>query len=383
MSIETRNLSPIEIATTIQRSAVLSHLRTETSLSFEETKLVAEDARTQGFLTTKKLLGEEGINIFRLDHPARPKLTNKVDNLTHGFTLPFSKIGVTGLCLPERFTFQSLLPLLVIQDLLENNLLETAYIAVPLMAYAGAGLKRDFQYRQTIGIAQELFGERWGSQVFVLPDHLLANPKTKLGYLTARHLTKRLAEIKYPFPNLFSAWETVGYATDAVLVALAEQQEVTTILDFRQFESIHGHITAAKALGINVGSLILTVLDPQINEKGGVTDITWENPSKPIGDHRLPEISGLFLHALALFRKEDISQLYKIWKNTDDHPEIRELVEAQKNHLTHSRHILKSQPETIETLSLERLQSSGVFECVNSLIINQTKYEDFSVWKNH
>ena len=58
MSIETRNLSPIEIATTIQRSAVLSHLRTETSLSFEETKLVAEDARTQGFLTTKKLLGK-------------------------------------------------------------------------------------------------------------------------------------------------------------------------------------------------------------------------------------------------------------------------------------------------------------------------------------
>ncbi len=369
--VETKTLPPQETVKTVQRSAVLSQLRDESALSNEDIETIASNIRTKGFIDTKRMLSEQGINIMRLDHPERPITTAKVDNLIHGFSLPLSRIAVTGLCLPERPTLQSLLPLLAIKSLLTQGILETDYIAIPLMAYAGAGLKRRFQYERLVGIAQELFHQRWGTQVFILPDWLLAEPKTKIGYLTSVHLTNELAQKKYPFPNLFSALETVGYATDAALVALAEQRSVTTVLDFRQFESIHGHIKTSKALGLEVGSLILTVLDPQTSLKGEITDITWENATAEITDHPLPEVSGLFLHALALAEESEITDLYQLWLSNQDRSAIRERIESARNDLTHSRFSINSRPETIESISLTRLRSTGVFERIDSLITDR------------
>lgn len=274
---------------------------------------IVKDTRINEFKKARVILNATGIDVVGIGKK-KEDLGFLGNNLTHGFVGPIEKVAVSGVCFPERATLQSVLPLLATKDLLDRDKVEAIYLAMPVFAYAGAGLDRKRQYLETISLMQKVFGDQLGEDVFIIPDNRseIKSMKYDLCNLRSRFVGDEPAREKYQFGNLFGYFETASYGADILLPVLAEGRGVTTVCDFRQFESIHAGIKMADKKGPSIGALLYTLLAPYYTADGKLkevsqdTDMTLVSPE----DCLLAETSSLFYQAALLFSEEETRELY-------------------------------------------------------------------------
>ncbi len=278
------------------------------------------------------------------------------NNITHGFVEPVGNVFATGICLPRQLTVQSLLPIFAIKDLLDNRG-GLAYFAIPLGAYAGAGLGRKDQYLQTIGIMKRIFGDRLGENIFLLPDYRddVAEMKYFAGMLSSRFVSDEPSREKYPFGNLFGPFETVSYGTDLVIPALAEEKDVTIVSDFRQFESIHAGIKMSRGLKKRIGALLYTLVNPRFI-KGKLKEVSEDdNETGEYKNPRMPETLDLFYHASLLLPPHQAMDIYSQLRRGDDINELKRRVDIAREYIISMQPVSSGFASGLEDITIRRI----------------------------
>lgn len=325
-----------------------------------EMRVIVDDVRTQEFYSVKNILNSEGIDVG-----AMPTLKKDIGfmgrNLSHAYVSPVTNVYVTGVCFPEKPTLQSIVPLLAVKDLLDKDDNAVAYIAAPVLAYAGAGLDRREQYRQTVGIMQRLFGEKLGEQVTIIPDTsaYVMQIKYQAGNFLSRFVADGPAQQKYLFPNLFRYFETVTYGSDIIIAGLAERKPATVVADFRQFESIHAGIKMGKGLKRETGALLYTLVNPVMID-GKIREVSQDEDNFQKDTIGIPETSTLFNQAAVLFAEEGVRELYQKIRRGENVDNLQEHVAKTKQSLLYGAAATPSFITNLEEKSLQKLD--GVSE---------------------
>lgn len=263
---------------------------------------------------------------------------------------------VTGVCFPERPTLQSVLPLLAVKDLLETNKADIAYVALPVFAYAGAGLSRRDQYLEILGLMRKLYGDALGEQVFIVPDFReeTMRMKYKICNMSARFVSDTPAMEKYPHANLFRFFETASYGADVLIGAMAERGDASIVCDFRQFESVHAGNKMAKSLGKRVGALLYTILSPAY-VNGKLREVSQDTETIDVSDNPPGEVSALFYQASVLFPAEKVVNMYDALRKGQRLDSFEEDLRIAKRQLFSVHPASDSYALSLEDISMKRL----------------------------
>ncbi len=281
-------------------------------------------------------------------------------NMAHGIIEPVTDIAVTGLCFPDKFNLQSVLPLLVIKDMFDSGATKTAYIAMPVAAYAGARIARRPQYLDGLGIVAQIFGDRLGKSVFIIPDHRdeILTMKAKITMLSSRCVSERPAQAKYEHSNLFRYVETAMYGSDITLAALAEGKSVTTVADYRQFESIHAAVKMTKDYDfVQGGALLLTLIQPRYPNRikpDRVIDVT-QGEIEDLDGGLIPERSPIFYQAACLLPRSEIKAHYQNMRQGKKAHDLQQEVEMARIKILNSIDFSIHEARELEDLSIEKL----------------------------
>lgn len=276
--------------------------------------------------------------------------------MVHGVVDPLERTLVTGVCLPEKPTLQSVLPLLAAKDLLEADRADTVYVALPVFAYAGAGLPRRDHYLEILGLMKELYGDALGEQVFIIPDtrEEVMRMKYKLCNLASRFVSDEPAKEKYQFNNLFRFFETASYGADVVIGVLAQRGDACIVCDFRQFESVHAGNKMAKSFGKRVGALLYTILSPAYVD-GKLREVSQDTETMGVCDSLPGEVSVLFYQASILFPAEKVVDMYGTLRKGKRLDALEGDVRIAKRQLFSVDRISDSYARTLEDMSMKRL----------------------------
>jgi hypothetical protein len=253
----------------------------------------------KSYFDIRHMLNQEGLDITSMQKRLG-RLTPLAEILGVGLieNKKDARVGVVGVCLPERINLQTLLPLIVAKDLLEKDKLKKLYVALPVGAYAAAGLPKYTQYKQVVGLVEKMFKDRLGDDVLVMPDYKLSNLRMAISLLAGRFISDRFARHKYPYGNLFAYTEVAGYSADIALPAIVEQEDVLVVAEYMQYESLHAGAKAVKVFGFNMAGLILPLLSPQIKDNQLVhishLNESFDDSTKPLS---CLETSSVFLAA--------------------------------------------------------------------------------------
>lgn len=289
---------------------------------------------------------------------------------------PVERALVTGVCFPEKPTLQSVLPLLAVKDLLGSNKADVAYIALPVFAYAGAGLSRRDQYFDILGLMKKLYGNDLGERVFIVPDSRdeIMSMKYKICNLSSRFVSDNPAKEKYRFNNLFGYFETASYGADVVIGALAEGGKATVICDFRQFESIHAGNKMGKSMGSGVGALLYTLLSPTYMD-GELREVSQDDGSiKSESNKKLPETSNLFYQAAVLFKEDQVVEIYDEYRKSGSVNNLEEQINKEKNRLFTFSPLSTRYIQDLEDKSIERI--NPVNDLLSEEIQKRTRIPD-------
>lgn len=318
---------------------------------------IVKDPRVTEFKKARTILSKGGVDV-----KGKEKVSEDLgffgNNLVHGVVDPIERTLVTGVCFPEKPTLQSVLPLLAVKDLLDSNKADVAYIALPVFAYAGAGLPRHDQYLETVGLMKKLYGNDLGERVFIIPDNRdeVMNMKYKICNLSSRFVSDNPAKEKYPFNNLFGYFETVSYGADVLIGALAEGGRATVVCDFRQFESIHAGNKMGKSMRSNVGALLYTLLSPTYTN-GELREASQDDGSiKRESNKQLPETSNLFYQAAVLLKEDQVVEIYDEYRKSGTENNLEEQVSEERNKLFTFSPISSRYTQDLEDKSIERIR---------------------------
>jgi len=246
--------------------------------------------------------------------------------------------------------------LLAIKDLLEANKADTAYVALPVFAYAGAGLPRRNQYLETLGLMKKLYGDALGERVFIVPDTRdeVMIMKHKICTMSSISVSDTPAIEKYPHPNLFRFFETASYGADVVIGTLAERGNASIVCDFRQFESVHAGNTMTKSFGKRVGALLYTILSPAYVD-GKLREVSQDTETIGVSDNFPVEVSALFYQASVLFPAEKVVDMYDALRKGKKLDALEDDVRIAKKKLFSVRPTSDSYAHSLEDMSIKRL----------------------------
>ena len=308
------------------------------------------------FKKARVILDKSGLDV-RAPSKIEEDLGFLGNNLVQGAVDPLGRRVVTGVCFPKRPTLQSVFPLLAVKDLLDNNRIDTAYVALPVFAYAGAGLPRRKQYLEILGLMKKLYGDDLGEKIFIIPDSReeVMRMKYMAANLTSRFVSDEPGQEKYPFNNLFRFFETASYGADILVAALAEQQDSMIVCDFRQFESIHAGNKMGKAMNKKIGALLYTLLTP-VYENGNLREVSQDNGITHDKETIVPETSALFYQAAVLFPPEQVVELYKMLREGRSIPALEEKVAEAKRKLFAVTPMYDFQAQALEEVSMARIK---------------------------
>lgn len=328
----------------------LHPLRDESSMA-----VIVKDPRIAEFKRVRVVLNKGGVDIKAIEK-VNEDLGFLGNNLVHGVVDPIERTLVAGVCFPEQPTLQSILPLLAVKDLLEANKANVAYVALPVFAYAGAGLPRRSQYLETLGLMRKLYGDSLGERVFIVPDtrEEVMRIKYKMCNLASRFVSDEPAKVKYKFSNLFRFFETASYGADVVIGALAERGDASIVCDFRQFESVHAGSKMAKSFGKRIGALLYTVLSPTF-VNGDLREVSQDAGAIDTSDNLPGEISALLYQASILFPPEKVADIYNTLRKGERLSGLEEEVKIAKAELLAVHPASESDVRSLEDISMERL----------------------------
>ncbi|MBU1499694.1 hypothetical protein KKE48_02395 [Patescibacteria group bacterium] len=269
------------------------------------------------FSQIREMLANEGISVTRMS-----KRKGKFGFLTEvlgigviedGQVIEENRVGMVGICLPEKINLQTILPLFIARELMLLGKLEKLYVALPVASYALVGFPRQTQYYQLIELVRQMFGEKVGESVVLMPDYRLYRERSLLAQLASPYITDKLAKHKYPYDNLFSFIETAGFGADVALPALVEKEDVLVIADFMQYESLHAGFKTARLVEQKMEAVLLPLLSPQVDkEKGVLVQVSHmsEEFSRPPEPMLSLEITPSFLAGLLVMDEEEAKDLY-------------------------------------------------------------------------
>lgn len=269
---------------------------------------------------------------------------------------PIERTLVTGVCFPEKPTLQSVFSLLAVKDLLETNKADTAYVALPVFAYAGAGLPRRDQYLEVLGLMKKLYGDALGEQVFIIPDtrEEVMRMKYKMCNLSSRFVSDEPAKEKYQFNNLFRFFETASYGADVVIGTLAERGDASIVCDFRQFESVHAGNKMAKSFGKRVGAFLYTIISPAYVD-GKLRDVSQDAETIGVSDNLPGEVSALLYQASILFPAEKVVDMYDALRKGKRLDALEDDVRIAKRQLFSVHPASNAYAYSLEDISMKRL----------------------------
>ena len=284
-------------------------------------------------------------------------------NLTHGVIGQPGRVLATGVCFPDRPTIQSTFPLLAVKDLLDNDQADVAYVALPVFAYAGAGIARRRQYLEVLGLMKRLFGGDLGERVYIIPDSReeIMVMKYQISNLTSRLVGDGPAREKYPYENLFAYFETASYGADIMLAALAEQRDPTIVADFRQFESIHAGIRMGKGAKYTPSALLYTLINPRVVD-GKIREVSQDEqedlPTIEDGAPGIPENSHLLYQSASLLTNDEAIELYDRVRKGRNVEDIAERVHAAKRRLLGVNPVTADFARSLEDHSIAKMKSA-------------------------
>jgi hypothetical protein len=337
---------------------------------------IVKDTRMGEFKKARVILNATGIDVVGIGKK-KEDLGFLGNNLTHGFVGPMERVAVSGVCFPERATLQSVLALLAIKDLLDIGKVDSAYLAMPIFAYAGAGLDRSRQYLENISLMRKIFGDQLGENVFIVPDNRveIKSMKYDLCNLRSRFVGDEPAREKYQFGNLFGYFETASYGADILLPAFAEGRGVTAVCDFRQFESIHAGMKMAGKKGPNVGALLYTLIAPYYTHDGKVREVSQDTDTGFVHQEGelLPETSSLFYQAVMLFSEAETTELYDQIRKGIPIGNLSERVSNAKRRLLSVSPAREAEARDLEDKSIKKLLPARdiINEQVNDIMRGQ------------
>jgi hypothetical protein len=323
---------------------------------------MVKDPRVTEFKKARIILSGAGVDVKAIEK-VNEDLGFFGNNLVHGVVDPIERTLVTGVCFPEKPTLQSVLPLLAAKDLIDANKADTLYVALPVFAYAGAGLSRYNQYLETIALMKNLYGNDLGERVFVIPDTRgeIMEMKYKICNLLTRFVADSPAKEKYPFGNLLGYFETASYGADVLIGALAEEGDATIICDFRQFESVHAGNKMGKSMGRRIGALLYTLLSPTYVE-GKLREVSQDDEAvEQVFSSLTPETSSLFYQAVMLLSEEQLIEIYDEYRKKGSTDELQKLVNEARTRLFAFPRINGEYVQDLEDKSIAKMRAVNDF----------------------
>ena len=319
----------------------------------------------QTYTEVRKMLDSEGVSVTRMS-----RRLGTYGFLTEVLGVGFidgrkpdkqAKVGLVGVCLPETINLQTTLPLVVAKDLLDRDILKKLYVALPVAAYAIAGLPKFDLYRQVVSLIDSMFNGRVGEQVILMPDYRILEDRSKLALMASPHTSDRFALHKYPFRNLFAYTEVAGYGADVAIPAIAEQEKVMIIADFMQYESIHAGSHTTHFIGGDMSGVVLPLLSPHV-EKGELVHISQMDEKFDQADNLCPEISPLFLAGLLVTKEDEVRQIYADYAKSAQLPDDLSIkVQSQQRVIARYPEVSERRLKDLEDKSIEQLHGVGAF----------------------
>jgi hypothetical protein len=224
---------------------------------------VGEDKRIEMYGNIRGLLNKRRIDVKNASSFGQYHSNLHLSsNLMMGYIEPVaSGIGVTGICLPSNTNLESFTSVFALRELLENSLIGQAVIGFPLLAYRLVGLNRTREYYKSVEIVAGIL-DPYLEQTVLLPDNRIFDIKSGLSAIISPHVGDQCAREKYPFDNTFRYMETLMYATDVLIPGMCFGKNPLVVADFLQYETVDAAKSSAKAVGTDVGAILLTTLLP-------------------------------------------------------------------------------------------------------------------------
>lgn len=268
-----------DLQKTLERRVPYSSLRSQKTQPYRESEVctILSDPRFVEGYRVKKMLNELGIGLHSPDRFLGGKALYKTRNMTLGYVgNPYDStdnIGVTGFCFSRFPSVESMYPLLLLDEMLEEGAVNTVVIAFPKFIYNIRGYHTIDQYRNSLLVAAGIFKDKIGKNVVLMPDDTVFLPKTLATFLISPHVGIEPTQIKYERihkrPTYYDYIRGPFSAADVLLAGEALGKNTTVVADTLDNEIIHSTFHGSRIFGKKSNVVMITTL-PRLDGKPAV-----------------------------------------------------------------------------------------------------------------
>lgn len=161
----------------LARRVPYSQIREKKSAQYAEADAIRilDDIRYKEGYDVRVALNNSGVKLLSLDKlDTNASRFYKTANTAVGYTADAfntrNNVGVTGFCLSKYPSVENTLPVLLIDEMLENGAIDSAVIAYPNLMYRIRGFQTTDQFDKALNITAGIFGDKIGEKVALMPD---------------------------------------------------------------------------------------------------------------------------------------------------------------------------------------------------------------------